>query len=178
MVELFLVDFLLGALGDDSTRAYIVKITQELSCILLQLISVDIHQSLARLLFKTYIIIIGGSDNVELALGIDQPVVFAVGQQMLLFVDTAHAAQCTFTMVVELFVLRLTLTEPHELYVGNEKFYLIVGDFGNLSQLLVGTFEIHPNGGHKSQIVERLGSAGIVSFRQVESTVGINLCGV
>ena len=80
MVELLLVDFLLGALGDDSTRAYIVKITQELSCILLQLISVDIHQSLARLLFKTYIIIIGGSDNVELTLGIDQPVVFAVGQ--------------------------------------------------------------------------------------------------
>ena len=72
MVELQLVDILLGALCQYAASTNVVEVVQILCRIALYLVGVNLSQGLYRLSLKTYIIIIGGVDNGVLCFCIEQ----------------------------------------------------------------------------------------------------------
>ena len=73
VVELLLVDLLLGALRDDATRTDVIEPVEQLGGVALHLVGVDGVESLDGLFLQTHVIIIGGVDDGVLALGIVQP---------------------------------------------------------------------------------------------------------
>ena len=76
IVEFSLTDFIGSALRDGSSRTIVIKIVEILGRILFQFIGIKHGKRLLHGPFLLHIIEIGGSHDVELALGIDGTVVF------------------------------------------------------------------------------------------------------
>ena len=70
MVKLGLVDHLLRARGNHTARPHIVKVVQVLSRVALQLVGHG-EERISRLPLQSHVVVIGGGDDGELALGVD-----------------------------------------------------------------------------------------------------------
>lgn len=76
IVEFSLTDFIGSSLRDGSSRTIVIKIVEILGRILFQFIGIKQGKRLLHGPFLLHIIEIGGSHDVELALGIDGTAVF------------------------------------------------------------------------------------------------------
>ena len=80
-------------------------------------------------------------------------------------------------MVVKFAIARHTLAKAHLLYVGNEQFYLIVGNRRDYTQEGVGMGIVHAHDIHKCHIVECLGTAILIYIKRKDLT-GIMKSGI
>ena len=156
MVELLLVDLLLGSLSDDATRPDVIEIVQELCRIADDLIGINRLQGINRLSLETYIIIIGGVDNGVFGLCIEQHPSVALREQRLIFLDTHHGQIGQFTILMELPVTRTSLTETHLLDIGHQELELVISNGRHLVEQAVGPIVLHPDDAGKSHMIECL----------------------
>ena len=77
MVEFLLINLLLSTIGDDATRADIIQVVQPLRRIKAEIININVLESINRLPFQTYIIIIGRSNNRHFRLSVTQTLQFS-----------------------------------------------------------------------------------------------------
>jgi hypothetical protein len=92
--------------------------------------------------------------------------------------DTPHTPKSPLMIDVEVFVLRLSLTQTHVLHVSHEQFHLVVSDSGNAVQLFVGILIIHLQDADKREIVQGFGLTRIIAVGSVPDALRIDLCRV
>ena len=166
-------------MSNNAASTYIIMISKELSRIVANLpIWIDEQERIDRLLFQTYIIIIGGSDNLELGGCIDHSSLEVGVQRFWFFLYAMHTSDSTLTIVVKVFVLRLTLTKAHALNISHQQFHLIVGDQSNAVQKFVGILIIHFQYADKSEVVQCFCLACGITISCCQSTFGINRSGI
>ena len=103
-VHLLLIDVCCRAVGQDSTCPYVVEIVQELCRVLFHVVSVDSHQGIYRLLLESYIIEIGGGDDGQFRLGIEQASLLMLAQQVAFLIDTLLTGNGPLTVIIEVLV--------------------------------------------------------------------------
>ena len=174
VVHLLLVDVVGRPFGEYASGADVVEVVQELGRVALHLLGVDGHECLDRLLVEAYIIIIGGSDDGQFGLGIEQASLLALAEQMALLVDALQAVDGPFTIVVEVLGARTALAEAHLLDVADEQFQLVVGDFGNAVEHALRTVVFHLGNVPERLVVQSL-SVAICVADGVETAVMIGI---
>ena len=172
MVELCLLDLSFCAFDNDAAGTYIVQIVQVLGRVLLHLFAYGIQgtDSLTR---QSYIIIIGGGDNGQLALGIDQPLLLTFVKRRTLLVDTLQRTAGLLTIVVELTVARLALTQAHLLNIADQQFQLVVCNLSHLVQQRFGLGIVHLDDTYKGQMIQGLCLSVRIVVGMVECLLGI-----
>lgn len=83
-----------------------------------------------------------------------------------------------FTIVVKILVATFALTKAHQLDVGNELFYLVIGLRQHILQLTLGLPILHLSQTHEGKVVQGLSVAVVVTVGQLHGSLRINLCGV
>ena len=82
-----------------------------------------------------------------------------------------------FTVFVESTVVTATLAEAHLLHLGNQQFYLVIGQRQRLVQLLLSLIVIHAYQRDESQVVKSLGTS-VIKRRLLVGLLSIILCRV
>ena len=104
VVILLLVDFLLRSFSDDTACTDVVEIVQKLWRVKLYVVW-HLVQGIDALLLEAYIIIIGGTDNGQFALCIEQAPTLTLLKHVTFLVDTFQRLHSPLTVIVELTVL-------------------------------------------------------------------------
>ena len=177
-VEFLLVDILLRACGDNAARAYIIEVVQPLCRVALKVVDIDVLEGVDRLSLQTYIIIIGGSDNGHLRFSITQTTQLTVAQLVALFVDTLQRLHRILTVFIKLPVHGTALAKTHLLDIAYKPFYLIISNFRDFAQPLLGLVILHLDDIGKGQVVESLCPSLVITVGQVISLFGIVFSGV
>ena len=112
----------------DASCANVIEVVQILCSITAYGIDVQRVDSLDRLPFKTYIIIIGRIDNGHLRLCINHALLETGWQFLTLFTNAHQMVLSTFAMLVESTVVGAALTKAHVLNFSNIHLYLVVSD--------------------------------------------------
>ena len=178
LVELLLVDLLLGALGDDTAGSNVIEIVQPLSRITLDLSKINLTQGLDRFLLKTDVVIIGRVDDGILTLGISQTPLHTGREFVTLLIDTAQGLVGQLTELMELTVSRPTLTEAHLLYIGHHALHLVVARLEGFLQQPLRLVVLHTDDADEGHIVAGLCPALVIAARQLIGPLSIVLCGV
>ena len=163
MVHLLTVNLLGAAFGNDTSGADVVQIVQKLRRIALDGFGVDGFQRLCRLLLQAYIIIIGGGDNGQLRLAVEQSPPLAVVEYMALFVDAAQGGKGFLAVVVKILVARLSLAESHLLHIAYKQLQLVVGLLWYQVQQIFRRLIVHLGHVGEGQVVMRLGIAAAIA---------------
>ena len=71
-----------------------------------------------------------------------------------------------FTISIEIFVARLTLTEPHGLNIGDELFDLVIRRFSYFMEKLLGMRIFHAHDINKGKIIQGFGTSRGITFRK------------
>ena len=154
MVELFLIDVLLRASGNDTTRTDIVQIVEPLRRVETKIVDINALEGIDRLSLQTYIIIIGRGDDGHFRLSIAQTLQLCLAQLASLLIDSLQGLHRILTVFVELAILGTTLTKTHLLNVSNKLFYLIISDLWNFIQPLLRLIVLHLDNIGEGQVVE------------------------
>ena len=170
MVELLLVDLLLGTLGDDAASTYIIHIIKVLGRVAHHLVGMDAPQGINTLALETYIIIIGGIDDGVLRLGIEQTALVMGREQRALFIDATDGLISQLTILVELAIARTALTESHLLNIGDELLHLVIGSLNGFVKELFGLIILHTDDVDEGEVIQGLCPTRRITIRQVAST--------
>ena len=155
-VKLLLIDRLLRAFGDDTACTDVIEVVQELGRIALHLVGIYRHQGLYRLSLQSDIIVVGGVHDGIFRLGIEQSPRL-VGRELFAFlIDTMQGSVGQFSELMELTIVRLSLTESHLLDIGDEDLYLVVGDLRHLVEQPLRLGVLHLDDMHEGEVVQRL----------------------
>ena len=179
VVHLHLVDFLLCPVTDDSARADIVEVVEQLGVVAEDFpVGVDAVERLRRLLVETHIIIIGRSDDGQFGARIDHPFPLVLVERPLLLSDALVSTEGTLAIGVEILVMRLSLAKAHVLDVGNEQFHLIIGKRDNALELLLSHFVVHPHDTDERLVVVGFRFSPVVYVGRLQGLLGIEERGV
>ena len=127
-----MVNLLLGSLRDNTTGTDVIQIVEVLCCIALYFFGIDGIKCINRLLFESYIIIVGRVYDSIFGFGIQQQTFVALGKLVALFVDTLHGTVGHLTELVESTVVGAALTKAHLLNVSYQVLQLVIGCFDNI----------------------------------------------
>ena len=171
--ELGIGNGILGFLVDDAARADVVEIVQHLSRIVLKVnFLLDVENGLGRLLRETYIIEIGGENDVVLALGISHTATLMFVKPVLFLLDTMNAPLRSNAVVVEELVLRLSLAETHALNISNKLLDEVVGR--DAIEQRISTIVVHPSDVVECQIVEGLSLSVAIAIGKGQCLLSID----
>ena len=178
VVELLLVDLLLGALSDDAASTDVIEVVEELGGVALHLIRINGVEGLDRLTFETYVIIIGGVDDGILRLCIEQTLQIVIGKCIALFIDATDGLISQLAELMELAIAGTALTEAHLLDVGDETLNLMIGGLNDFSEESLCLIVFHPDDVNEGQVVECLCPTRTIACSKLYSTLGISLGGI
>ena len=179
IVPFLLIYLFLGTFCDDTTSTNLIEIVQILRRILLQLrIILDGFKRFNRSLLQTYIIIIGGCDNGQLAACIDHTLAHARCKVYRLLLYPSQRSTGILIVFVEILVSRDTLTKSHLLDIRNQQLYLVIRKHGNAVQLTVSLLIAHLGQTDEGHVVQCLCTSVVVVFSQVKCLLGIVPSGV
>ena len=157
VIPFLLVHLFLGTFRDNSSCTDLIEIVQILCRILLQFrIVLDGFKRFNRRLLQSYIIIIGGCDNGQLAPGIDHTLSHSGCEVDRLLLYPSQRPTGILIVFVEILVARHTLTESHLLNIGYQQFYLVVRQHGYAIQLTVGLLVSHLGQTDEGHVVQCL----------------------
>ena len=178
VVELLLVDLLLGSLGDDATCTDVVEIVEELGCVALYLIGIDGIKGFDRLTLKTHIIIIGGIDDGIFCFCIEQTTTVVVRKGVTLFIDATDGLVGQLAELVELTVTGATLTEAHLLDIGNKALHLVISGLYHLFKKSFSLVVFHTYDMDEGKVIQSLCPTRTIPYSELCSTPCIGFCGV
>ena len=174
--HLVLRDVVRALVAQHAARAYVVVVVEQLRGVgQYDPLRVDLVERVVRLVLQPHIIKVGGQHDVELAEGVDHPLLLVGVELVLLFLYAAQPSLRPLAVVVEVLVARLPLAEPHELDVAHEQLHLVVGGGPHALQHAVGPLVVHVGDVDKGQRVDGLGlPAAVVSLPgQTEGLAGV-----
>ena len=165
--ELHVVSGILRVFFHDAAGTDVVEVVQQLGRVSLDsAVWVNLLDGFNRLVSQSYVIEIGGADDVKVGFGIDNALSLMLIQTVHLFFDAIQARLGALAVVVEEFVLRFSLAETHVLNVGHEHLYEVIGLYA--VKQFVGPFVVHPPDVVESQIVQGFSSSCPIAVGQCQ----------